>query len=126
MGLRVSEAKNTEMLGLRDRFLIVGAKAAKTRTRRVMELLDGHEQWWKAIKPVKSLLERFEQLRESAGIHDWPMNAMRHTAPSHWLNFYQDEAKAALHLGHSPAMLHCHYKALVTRRESEEFFELWR
>ena len=57
-----------------------------------MELLDGHEQWWKAVKPLKSLLERFEQLRESAGIHDWPMNAMRHTAPSHWLNFYQDEA----------------------------------
>ena len=91
-----------------------------------MELLDGHEQWWKAVKPLKSLLERFEQLRESAGIHDWPMNAMRHTAPSHWLNFYQDEAKAAVHLGHSPAMLHSHYKALVTRRESEEFFELWR
>ena len=126
MGLRVSEANNTEMLELRDRFLIVGAKAAKTRTRRVMELLDGHEQWWKAVKPLKSLRERFEQLRESAGIHDLPRNAMRQTAASHWLNFYQDEAKAALHLGHSPAMLHRHYNALVTRRESEEFFELWR
>ena len=53
MGLRVSEANNTEMLELRDRFLIV-AKAAKTRTRRVMELLYGHEQWWKAVKPLQA------------------------------------------------------------------------
>ena len=47
------------------------------------------------------------------------------TSASHWLNYYQDEQKAALHLGNSPTMLHRHYKALVTRKESEEFFKLW-
>jgi len=28
-------------------------------------------------------------------------------------------------LGNSPTMLHRHYKALVTRAESEKFFKLW-
>jgi hypothetical protein len=110
---------------VRDGFLVVGAEAAKTRTRRVMEMLPGHEQWWKGVMPLGILRERFEALRKEAGVFNWPRNVMRHTAASHWLNFYQDEAKAALHLGHSPAMLHRHYKALVTRRESEEFFALW-
>ena len=69
--------------------------------------------------------KRMERLKREAGIVTWPRNCMRHTAASHWLNFYQDEAKAALHLGHSPTMLHRHYKALVTQKESEEFFALW-
>jgi len=125
MGLRVSESSRVESLQVRDDFLIVGAQAAKTRTRRVMEMLPGHLSWWEKVQPLKSLRERFEALRSKAGLTHWPNNAMRHTAASHWLNHYQDEQKAALHLGNSPTMLHRHYKALVTRKESEEFFRLW-
>jgi integrase len=125
MGLRVSEASRVESLQVRDGFLIVGAQAAKTRTRRVMQMLPGHLPWWEKVQPLKSLRERFEALRSEAGLTHWPNNAMRHTSASHWLNYYQDEQKAALHLGNSPIMLHRHYKALVTRKESEEFFRLW-
>jgi integrase len=125
MGLRVAEAGRVEDLEERDGFLIVGAKAAKTRTRRVIELLPGHVGWWLKVRPLKSLRERFEALRSEAGLTHWPNNAMRHTAASHWLNYYQDEGRAALHLGNSPTMLHRHYKALVTRAESKKFFELW-
>ena len=122
---RLSKTKVVEYLQVRDGFLIVGAQAAKTRTRRVMEMLPGHLSWWGKVQPLKSLRERFEALRSKAGLTHWPNNAMRHTAASHWLNHYQDEQKAALHLGNSPTMLHRHYKALVTRKESEEFFRLW-
>ena len=125
MGLRASEAKRTEGLEVRDGSLIVAAKASKTRTRRVMEMTPGHERYWSLVRPQVNLRRRFERLRDVAGIDSWPRNGMRHTAASHWLNHYQDEAKAALHLGHSPAMLHRHYKALVTRKESEDFFSLW-
>ena len=125
MGLRVAEAGRVEDLEERDGFLIVGAKAAKTRTRRVIELLPGHVGWWLKVRPLKSLRERFEALRHEAGLTHWPNNAMRHTAASHWLNYYQDEGRAALHLGNSPTMLHRHYKALVTRADSKKFFELW-
>ncbi len=125
LGLRVAEASRTQALECRDNYLIVGAKASKTRSRRVIALPEGHkERYWRLVKPELNLRRRMEHLKRKAGINTWPRNCMRHTAASHWLNFYQDEAKAALHLGHSPTMLHRHYKALVTRKESEEFFAL--
>ena len=80
LGLRVAEASRTQALECRDNYLIIGAKASKTRSRRVIALPEGHK-------------ERY-----------WPRNCLRHTAASHWLNFHEDEAKAALHLGHSPTM----------------------
>ena len=52
-------------------------------------------------------------------------NRMRHTGASHWLIFHQNQGKAAQHLGRSPTMLHSQRKALVTRKESDEFFALW-
>lgn len=125
MGLRVAEAIRVADLECRDGYLIVGAKASKTRTRRVITMLEGHGKYWKMVEPQVNLRRRLTALKKSAGIQDWPRNAMRHTAASHWLNYYQDENKAALHLGHSPAILHRHYKALVTQKESEEFFCLW-
>jgi len=126
MGLRVSEANRTQHITHRGGFLIIGEEAAvKTRTRRVCEVLPGHEQYLPSIQRQRNLRNRLNQLRDESGIARWHRNVMRHTAASHWLNHYQDEAKAALHLGHSPTMLHRHYKALVTRKESEEFFKLW-
>jgi len=126
MGLRVSEANRTQHISHRGGFLIIGEEAAtKTRTRRVCELLPGHDKFLSCIEHQRNLKRRINELRQQAGILTWPRNCMRHTAASHWLNYYQDEAKTALHLGHSPTMLHRHYKALVTRKESEEFFRLW-
>ena len=126
LGLRVAEATRVDDLDCRDGFLIVGAKASKTRSRRVIKLPVDHDKYWRFVSHTPNLRARMESLRESAGVRKWPRNCMRHTAASHWLNHYQDEQKAALHLGHSPAMLHRHYKALVTQKETEEFFELWR
>ena len=126
LGLRVDEATRFKYLECRDDYLIVGDKASKTRSRRVIALPKGHkERYWPLVRPELNLKRRIESLRQQAGILTWPRNCMRHTAASHWLNHYQDEAKAALHLGHSPTMLHRHYKALVTRKKSEEFFALW-
>ena len=125
LGLRVAEANRVQELECRDGCLIVGAGASKTRTRRIIDLLPGHVPYWDSVRPVRYVRGQMARLRSKAGIITWPRNCMRHTAASHWLNFYQDEAKAALHLGHSPTMLHRHYKALVTGKESEEFFALW-
>ena len=125
MGLRVAEAKRTEHLAYRDGCLIVGASAAKTRTRRVLDILPGHEKYAELIHPQINLKKRMLALRADARISDWPRNCMRHTAASHWLNRLQSAESTSLHLGNSPVMLHRHYKALVTREQSEEFFSLW-
>lgn len=125
MGLRVAESSRVEHLKVTETHLVVGAKAAKTKSRRVLDIPQGHERYVNLIRSQVNLRKRMEALRVKAGLSRWPRNCMRHTAASHWLNHYQDEQKAALHLGNSPTMLHRHYKALVTRRESEEFFRLW-
>ena len=125
LGLRPAEATRTEALQVRDGFLVIGAKAAKTRTRRVLELPLGHEKYSTLIEPQVNLRRRMHALKQKAGLVEWPRNVMRHTAASHWLNKLQSADAASLHLGNSPVMLHRHYKALVTRKESEDFFKLW-
>ena len=44
LGLRVAEASRTQALECRDNYLIVGAKASKTRSRRVIALPEGHKE----------------------------------------------------------------------------------
>jgi hypothetical protein len=125
MGLRVAEASRVQHLTVTDTHLIVGAQASKTKSRRVLDILERHQKYARLIKPQTNLKKRMLALRADARISDWPRNCMRHTAASHWLNRLQSAESTSLHLGNSPVMLHRHYKALVTREQSEEFFGLW-
>jgi len=125
LGLRVAEAEKVDHLSVKGNYLIVGANAAKTKSRRVLDMPEHHGRYASLIRPQVNLKKRMLALREESGITNWPRNAMRHTAASHWLNRLQSAEAAALHLGNSPVMLHRHYKALVTKDESEEFFRIW-
>lgn len=125
MGLRVAEASRVQHLTVTETHLVVGAEASKTKSRRVLDILKGHQKYSRLIRPQVNLRKRMECLRAEAGLSRWPRNCMRHTAASHWLNKLQSADATALHLGNSPVMLHRHYKALVTKKESEEFFAIW-
>ena len=126
LGVRPAEARRIDNIHFRDDCLIVGALASKTKTRRVIELPEGFTNYAQHKANLVNLRKRMADLRKQAGVHYWPRNCMRHTAASHWLNRLQSADAAALHLGNSPVMLHRHYKALVTRKESQEFFEIWK
>ena len=126
LGVRPAEARRIDNIHFRDDCLIVGALASKTKTRRVIELPEGFTSYAHHKANLTNLRKRMALLREQAGVHYWPRNCMRHTAASHWLNRLQSADAAALHLGNSPVMLHRHYKALVTRKESQEFFDIWK
>jgi len=125
MGLRVAEASRVEHLKVTETHLVVGAQAAKTKTRRILDIPEHHGHYTQLIRPQTNIRKRMEALRLKAGLARWPRNCMRHTAASHWLNRLQSAEAAALHLGNSPVMLHRQYTALVTRQESNEFFDLW-
>ena len=125
LGLRVAEAEKVDHLSVKGNYLIVGANAAKTKSRRVLDMPEHHGRYASLIRPQVNLKKRMLSLRDESGITNWPRNVMRHTAASHWLNRLQSAEAAALHLGNSPVMLHRHYKALVTKDESEEFFAIW-
>lgn len=125
MGLRVAEASRVQHLTITDTHLVVGAQASKTKSRRVLDIPGGHQKYARLIRPLVNIRKRMESLRVEVGLSRWPRNCMRHTAASHWLNRLQSAEATSLHLGNSPIMLHRHYKALVTRDESKEFFSLW-
>ena len=74
-----------------------------------------------------SLRRNFDKIRKAAEIpiSDWPKNAMRHTAGSMHFAMFQDAAKTCALLGHrSDETLFTHYRALVSKSQAEEFYNI--
>ena len=68
LGLRVAEASRTHALECRDNYLIVGAKASKTRSRRVIALPEGHEErLWPLLRPELNLRRRTRARKPASG-----------------------------------------------------------
>jgi integrase len=66
----------------------------------------------------------FEKARREAGIKTWPANALRHTAASAWCCLEHDVSKVAAWLGNSPAVIHQHYRALLTHEQATAWFNV--
>ena len=66
MGLRVAEAVCSEDLIMPDGHLIVGTKAAKTKTRRVIQWFPGHDRFAAQVTPQVNLRRRMTALRDQA------------------------------------------------------------
>ena len=68
---------------------------------------------------------RLEKAKKSAGITEWPNNALRHSFASYHLAAFQDASALALELGHSTTrMIFQHYRALVTRSAGESYWQI--
>ena len=69
--------------------------------------------------------KRFDQVRAAAGIEEWPVNAMRHSAGSYHYAMHEDAAKTAAFLGHAQdGVLFRHYRALTRKKDAEQFYSL--
>jgi integrase len=131
-GLRVAEIKALDWrdVDLAGGFIHVGAKIAKTRSRRLVPILENLRAWLqpvaKAAGPVveRELRYRHEGARERAGIKDWPSNAMRHSFVSYRLAATQNAPQVALESGHDQAVLFRHYREVVRPRDAERFFAI--
>ena len=67
----------------------------------------------------------FDQVRACAGIEQWPVNAMRHSAGSYHYAMHEDAAKTAAFLGHAQdGVLFRHYRALTRKKDAEQFYSL--
>jgi integrase len=54
----------------------------------------------------------------------WPEDVLRHSYATHWLPAYKDEGALALYMGNSPAVIHKHYRGLVTEAEASAFWKI--
>ena len=132
-GLRVAEinALDWRDVDLAHGFIIAGAKISKTRSRRLVPILDNLRAWLQPIaKPAGPVLVdpdtryRHEAARRRAGIVEWPQNCMRHSFVSYRLAQTQNAPQVALESGHDQAVLFAHYRELVRPKDAERFFSI--
>jgi integrase len=111
------------------------AKATRARSRRVVDLHANAVAWLRACYgaclPTGRICQgRFGDVwlafrKPVIGVDEWPHNAMRHTFASMHYAMWENEAKLQVQMGHeSAAMLHRNYRAIKTKREAVEFWDL--
>ena len=131
-GLRVAEIKALDWrdVDLAGDFIHVGAKISKTRSRRLVPILDNLKAWLEPIAKTSgpivgpNLRKRHEAARLRAGIKGWPDNCMRHSFVSYRLAATGNAPQTALESGHDQAVLFKHYRELVRPQDAERFFSI--
>jgi integrase len=131
-GLRVSEIHGLDWrdVDLGGGYIHVGAKISKTRSRRLVPILENLRAWLQPIAKLAgavvgpNLRRRHEAARARAGILQWPKNAMRHSFVSYRLAATGNAAQTALESGHDQAILFTHYRELVRPKDAERFFSI--
>jgi len=132
-GIRSAELEKLDWndVDLEAGLVTVGPKIAKTRSIRNVPIAENAFQWLLQcskrkgnIKP-RGFRNRFDQVRACAGIEEWPVNAMRHSAGSYHYAMHEDAAKTAAFLGHAQdGVLFRHYRALTRKKDAEQFYSL--
>ena len=131
-GLRVSEIKRLDWsdVDLAGGYVHVSAKKSKTRSRRIVPILDALRAW---IAPVAktsgpiiqpNFRRRSTAVREAAGIKKWPDNGMRHSFVSYRLADTGNAAQTALESGHGQAILFSNYREIVKPKDAKRYFSI--
>jgi integrase len=123
----------------REGHIEVNAVKAKTRQRRVVEIVPALAQW---LAPYRESTGKvwphheitFQQnfvdlcasakykVKEKEHVVTRKHNGLRHSFCSYHYALHNDETSTAYQAGNSPAMIHAHYKELATKKESEAYF----
>lgn len=123
-GLRTSEALRLTEEHIRPHHIEVPGWASKTRQRRLVDIPDNLRDWLAlGGRLPMSNEKRARWIAQKAGVL-WPHNATRHSWCSYHLALGESAAKTSLQAGHSEAMLFRHYRAVCTREEAREFFDI--
>ena len=115
---------------LRQRHIVVGADRAKTADRRVIPMCDALVAWLQIRKPRTGPIWPgtrdgfFVQQRLTArrsGIQ-WKANALRHGYASYRFAECADDGRVAGDLGNTAAIVHRHYRELVSSEAARQWF----
>ncbi len=143
-GLRVAEIQRLDWadIDLAGGWITISAAKSKTRSRRLVPVLDALKEWISPFSQKSGPIikaefrKRQETARNAAGftparegqladtLKPWPSNGLRHSFVSYRLAATNDAAKTALESGHSQEILHAHYKELVRPEAAADFFAI--
>ena len=112
--------------------LVLGSTITKTASRRLVPISANLRAWLEQAEHKTGKLWKGEhkdlmcELKNCArnSKTKWKHNALRHSFCSYRLALTQDVAKVAFEAGNSAAMIHRHYKQLVTEAEATEWFNI--
>ncbi|HNQ90685.1 MAG TPA: tyrosine-type recombinase/integrase [Verrucomicrobiota bacterium] len=133
-GLRSAEIERLEWkeVDLVRKHITIGRDKSKTASRRVVPICDALAAWlapyagrqgkvW--IRNHKSFYSAQQATAKKAGIA-WKSNALRHSYASYRFAELQDAGRVAGELGNSAAIVHRHYRELVTPQDATRWFSL--
>ncbi len=132
-GLRPAEITRLDWREVQlDRgFIEVTAAKSKTASRRLVTILPNLKAWLepaaKQNGPVYPVNGRklTDAARNSAGLKDWPSNALRHSYASYHLAAYQNAAALALSLGHTTtSVLFAFYREVVRPEDAAAYWSI--
>jgi integrase len=109
----------------------VTAQKSKTARRRFVKIQPNLREWLLPLRrhtgkvtPV-DFPKQLNQARSSAGIEEWPDNALRHSFASYHLAHFKDAAALALEMGHTDSgMIFNHYRELVRPGDAERYWNV--
>jgi len=131
-GLRTSEIERLEWSDIREEAIHVTAKKAKTASRRIVPVsnnLAKHLYPYTGkegkVWPLSHNRLSMQQRRISKlSATPWKHNALRHSYASYRLATVKNDAQVAYELGNSAAVIHRHYKELVSEAAAKEWFSI--
>jgi integrase len=137
-GIRWKEIAELTWEQIKVKEIIVTAKGAKTRSRRVVEITPPLESFLSPLRgstgsllprwtkgPSARRLDRLRDLvEEKAGLQPWKRDWLRHSFCSYLYAQTSDEGYVSHQAGNSPAIIHQRYKALVTKAEAVAYFAI--
>jgi integrase len=145
-GLRSAEIERLEWQDIRlaEKFIVISAAKAKTASRRIVPIADNLAAWLAPyaektgkVWPGSSIgFYKAEQMAAAAtvikanndkGIKPqepvkWKANGLRHSAASYMFALSNDAGRVAGYLGNSAAVIHRHYRELVTPADAKRWF----
>jgi integrase len=127
-GLRRTEIERLDWSEIDFESNLIEIKAAKSKTaqRRFVKIEPNLAAWLMPLRQHKGSVmpedyfrQSFEQLRKTAGIKQWPHNALRHSFASYHLAHFKNAAATALEMGHTNAAITFkHYRELVKPKDA--------
>jgi integrase len=137
-GIRSAEMErlNGAAINFGAKNIFISGEVAKKRAQRNIPMCDALISW---LEPVKEKLQsgvpvveqtifffrkNMAQLREAAGIENWSDNGLRHSFGSYHWEMHSNENELSKQMGNSPAMIHKHYKHVVSPSEAAKFWAL--
>jgi len=133
-GLRTEELRRLDWAEVWrvDGYIEITKEKSKTRQRRLVKICPALAAWLEPYRRHAGKLwngheitfhKKFNALCDLASV-ERNFNGLRHSFCSYHFALYFDENKTGAQAGHTPAMIHAHYKGLATEAEAEKWFSI--